>query len=48
MIGLMQMPNESRIALGKTARERIASQFSMDARADAWESLYRSVLDARS
>jgi glycosyltransferase involved in cell wall biosynthesis len=48
MIGLMEMPSESRNALGQIARDRIASQFSVDARADAWESLYRSVLDARS
>lgn len=45
MIDMMQCSDESRQALGETARTRIASLFSLNARADDWESLYRSIMD---
>ena len=48
MLKMMQKPEEDRRALGRTARERIASHFSMEAKADEWETLYRTVLDDRS
>ena len=36
-------PRRSRRALGRAARQRIQSRFSMDAKADQWETLYRKV-----
>lgn len=47
MIHQMQRPAEHRQAVGHAARARIASHFSMDARADTWEALYRAVIAAR-
>jgi glycosyltransferase involved in cell wall biosynthesis len=44
MIALMQTPGEDRQRLGRAARSRIASEFSMEARADHWERLYQSLL----
>jgi glycosyltransferase involved in cell wall biosynthesis len=44
MVDLMRQPPERRHALGCAARERIARQFDMDARADVWEGLYRRLL----
>ena len=44
MLDLMRRMPEDRCALGCQARERIASNFSMDARADEWEVLYRTLL----
>jgi glycosyltransferase involved in cell wall biosynthesis len=41
MIELMRRMPEARHSLGRRARERIVSNFSMDARADEWEALYR-------
>jgi glycosyltransferase involved in cell wall biosynthesis len=46
MVELMGRGVNERAASGRTGRERIRSQFSMDARADAWEALYRQALDA--
>jgi glycosyltransferase involved in cell wall biosynthesis len=46
MIELMRQPAEQRKTLGGAARSRIVEDFSMDARADQWESLYRNVVDA--
>jgi glycosyltransferase involved in cell wall biosynthesis len=46
MIELMRQSAEKRKALGRAARSRIARDFSMDARADEWESLYGSVVDS--
>ena len=40
MIGIMQRSVEERRRLGRAARARIESLFSMDARADEWEALY--------
>lgn len=48
MIEMMQRSNESRHVLGHAARARIASSFSMDARADEWDGLYGAVMHARS
>jgi glycosyltransferase involved in cell wall biosynthesis len=44
MVGLMSRSAEEREKMGCAARARIASDFSMDARADEWEALYRDVL----
>jgi glycosyltransferase involved in cell wall biosynthesis len=43
MLNLMQRPLEGRQALGFAARKRIQSNFSMDAKADEWETLYRTI-----
>jgi glycosyltransferase involved in cell wall biosynthesis len=45
MLALMQTTPESRSSLGRAARERIQSHFSIDAKADEWETLYRTVLE---
>jgi glycosyltransferase involved in cell wall biosynthesis len=44
MLELMRRTPEERRALGCQARERIISNFSMDARADEWEAQYRTLL----
>jgi glycosyltransferase involved in cell wall biosynthesis len=46
MLEQMQSTPEDRRALGLAARARIQSKFSMDAKADEWEALYRRILDA--
>lgn len=43
MLGLMSASRENRQVLGASARARILSNFSMDAKADEWEALYRSL-----
>jgi glycosyltransferase involved in cell wall biosynthesis len=48
MLHLMQEPAEFRQALGHAARLRIDSHFSMEARANDWEELYRTVLEISS
>ncbi len=48
MLGLMRTSSESRGALGRSARERIKTQFSMDAKADEWEALYRVLLEKKA
>jgi glycosyltransferase involved in cell wall biosynthesis len=48
MVELMHRPSETRQALGQAARDRIARHFSMDARADTWEALYRTLVETRS
>ncbi len=45
MLDLMRRPEEDRSALGKAARLRIESSFSMGAKAEEWETLYYSILD---
>ncbi len=45
MLALMRMPAELRRSQGRTARQRIASAFNMDARADEWEAFYRSLVE---
>jgi hypothetical protein len=47
MIGMMQRTEVERFALGSAARRRVEERFSMDAKADEWEGLYRSVLKMR-
>lgn len=44
MLDVMRRSREERHALGRAARIRIVQQFSMDANADCWESLYRELL----
>lgn len=46
MLGLMGKSAEERQKLGSVARSRIATQFSMDARADEWQALYLDVLSS--
>ncbi len=46
MLDLMRRPLQDRQALGRAARERIATSFDMDAKADEWEALYRAVLES--
>jgi glycosyltransferase involved in cell wall biosynthesis len=47
MLELMRRTPEARSALGRRARERIVSNFSMNARADEWEILYWTLLERR-
>jgi glycosyltransferase involved in cell wall biosynthesis len=42
MIAMMRTAPEDRGSLGRAARERIQCRFSMDAKADEWEALYRA------
>ncbi len=44
MLDLMRRTPEARGSMGRTARERIVDHFSIDAKADEWEALYRRVL----
>ena len=44
MLAVMERPAEERAAMGHAARARILEYFSMDAKADEWDALYRSVL----
>jgi glycosyltransferase involved in cell wall biosynthesis len=41
MLASMRRSREERALLGRAARERILSQFSIDAAADWWEALYK-------
>ena len=45
MLEVMQRPEADSEALGRTARKRVVSEFSMDNRADQWESLYRAICE---
>jgi glycosyltransferase involved in cell wall biosynthesis len=47
MLEQMQRPPEDRRALGRAARVRIQGSFSMDAKANEWEALYRAILEAQ-
>jgi hypothetical protein len=42
---VMRNTPEARGVLGRTARERIAARFNIDAKADEWAALYRAVLE---
>ena len=42
MLEMMRKTTDERRTLGLEARERIAAQFSIDAKADEWEALYRT------
>jgi glycosyltransferase involved in cell wall biosynthesis len=44
MLSVMRRSSEDREVMGRAARNRISRNFSMDAKADEWESLYRSVI----
>lgn len=41
---VMRRSAEDRAAMGRAARERIEAHFTIDAKADEWETLYRSVI----
>ena len=47
MLELMRRTPVARSALGRRARERIVSNFSMNARADEWEILYWTLLERK-
>jgi glycosyltransferase involved in cell wall biosynthesis len=47
MLAQMLVAPEARGSLGRSARERIQSLYSIDAKADAWEALYRAVLESK-
>jgi glycosyltransferase involved in cell wall biosynthesis len=47
MVAVMQTTPEERFLLGRAARERITTRFSMDAKADQWEAFYQTVLESR-
>jgi glycosyltransferase involved in cell wall biosynthesis len=44
MLDMMRTSPENRHKLGHSARERIQSRFSIDAKASEWESLYQTVM----
>jgi glycosyltransferase involved in cell wall biosynthesis len=44
MLGIMSRPEEERAAMGRAAHERICAMFNIDAKADEWEALYRSIV----
>lgn len=41
MMSVLNTPREARAFLGRQARQRIVQDFNIDAKADAWEALYR-------
>jgi len=45
MLETMRLPSEDRQIRGRAGRVRIQSTFSMDAKADEWESLYSTLLE---
>ncbi len=47
MLEMMRSTPEAHGALGRMARKRIATCFSIDAKADEWEALYRAVLEKK-
>ena len=47
MLDMMRSTAATRGSLGRAARERITTRFSMDAKAYEWEALYRTVLEKR-
>jgi glycosyltransferase involved in cell wall biosynthesis len=44
MLAVMERPVDERAALGRAARLRILQHFSMEAKVDEWEALYRAVM----
>lgn len=44
MLNVMQRSADERTAMGRAGRERILKNFNMDAKAEEWEALYRSVV----
>jgi glycosyltransferase involved in cell wall biosynthesis len=47
MLKMMRRTDIERRSLGHAARERIVAHFSMDAKANEWEALYRAVLEKK-
>jgi len=47
MLGVMRMDRSSRRFMGHAARARIEMDFSMEAKADAWEALYERTIQER-
>jgi len=47
MLKMMRRTDKERRSLGQAARERIVDHFSMDAKANEWEALYRAVLEKK-
>jgi glycosyltransferase involved in cell wall biosynthesis len=47
MLALMWSASEARVSLGRAARKRIQEKFSIEARVDEWEALYRRVLERK-
>jgi glycosyltransferase involved in cell wall biosynthesis len=45
MLEVMRKTPEARGYLGQAARERVSAHFSIDAKADEWEALYRTLLN---
>jgi glycosyltransferase involved in cell wall biosynthesis len=45
MLNLMERPPRDRQVLGLAARVRVESNFSVDTKADEWETLYRTILE---
>jgi glycosyltransferase involved in cell wall biosynthesis len=45
MLRVMKLSMEERATMGRSARERVRTSFSMDAKAKEWEELYRSLLN---
>jgi glycosyltransferase involved in cell wall biosynthesis len=48
LLDIMRMAPEDRRALGRAVRWRIQGQFSMDAKVDRWEALYRAVSERKA
>ena len=46
MLDIMRQTEEERSALGRAARARVVKEFSMDAAAGEWETLYRELVEA--
>jgi glycosyltransferase involved in cell wall biosynthesis len=46
MLRTMKSSEQDRRALARAARQRILHDFSLDARTDEWEALYRSMTTA--
>jgi glycosyltransferase involved in cell wall biosynthesis len=44
MLEMMRKTNDERRRMGRAACERIAAHFSMDAKAEEWQALYRKLL----
>jgi glycosyltransferase involved in cell wall biosynthesis len=47
MLEVMRRSPVDRLSLGCSARARIHANFSMDAKADEWEALYRSIIEQK-
>jgi len=45
MIAVMRQTPETRVHLGRAARQRVIEEFGIDRAADSWEALYSSIID---